>query len=113
MKPVIERLAIFVCILGLALPGPAGGQSVDQRHPVASRAGVVQDLDFGNRTMIISGYRYDVAVDAKVEISGSYGAFTMLRPGMKVSFDYQAISGTKRRIIDIREVPSDVEVEET
>lgn len=73
--------------------------------PTATQVGVVQELDFGRSEMIVNGTRYAVAVDVRVEIGGSYGAFTMLQPGMKIRYDFLVISPSEREIIEIEEVP--------
>lgn len=106
-----RTLAMFL-MLGVCLPWQAGAGVADAPYGVASRAGVIQSLDFAAATMVISGSRYSVAIDAKVEIGGSYGAFTMLRPGMRVRYDYLVISDTARRIVLIQELPPNVTVDE-
>jgi hypothetical protein len=110
---MIRRCLVSIITLGLCLSVPSLAQTADSRYPVASRAGVIESLSFSDSTLIISGYRYSVAVDAKVEIGGSYGAFTMLRPGMRVHYDYLVISPSARRIIQIQELPSNVVINET
>jgi hypothetical protein len=98
----------MLLLVGLVL-GPAAVADL----PVASDAGEVQSLDFSAGKLIIGGLRYHMEVGAKVEIGGSYGAFTMLEPGMRVRFDYLVVSPSERRIVLIQELPANVRIDET
>lgn len=82
-------------------------------YALATDSGRIEELDFAGSTMIVGGLRYRVAVDANVEIAGSYGAFTMLEPGMRIYYEYEVISRTERRVVLIRELPQGVRLEET
>jgi hypothetical protein len=106
------KTALFLLLLGCLAPWPAAAQTADPAYGVASHAGIIDAVDIATASMIVSGYHYDVAVDAQVEIGGSYGAFTMLRPGMRIRFDYLVISPSERRIIMVQELPDGVLVEE-
>ena len=108
MRTVIGLLLV----LSTSLPLAAAAQSARDVYPLSSHAGVIEDVDFASSTMVVSGYRYAVATDAEVEIGGSYGAFTMLRPGMRIAFEYLHISGSERLIVLVREVPDGVVLEE-
>jgi predicted molibdopterin-dependent oxidoreductase YjgC len=99
-------------ILLLMLTGLVG-QAAAQNYPQASRSGVIEALDFASSSMIVSGYQYDVGVDTRVEIGGSYGAFTMLQPGMRIRFDYLVVSRSERRMVLIQELPAHVAIDET
>jgi hypothetical protein len=92
-------------------PG-AAARTPGASYPTATQYGVVQELDFNRSEMIVSGTRYQVAVDARVEIAGSYGAFTMLRPGMKIHYAFLVISPSEREIIEVREIPPDAYLEQ-
>jgi hypothetical protein len=108
------KLLLFVLLaIGAWLPLNAAAGTVDGRYPVASQAGIIEAVDFATASMIVSGYHYQVAIDARVEIGGTHGAFTMLRPDMRIRFDYLHISGTERRIILVQELPANVMLEET
>lgn len=117
---MIRRGCLIGLLTGLAALGgvPAAAQQADDdgppvatSHAVVSRSGVIQELDLANNRMIVDGLEYGVAPDAKVEIGGSYGAFTMLRKGMKIYYEFLLISSNSRRIIKIQELPSDVAVD--
>ncbi len=82
-------------------------------YPIGSHAGVIESLDFGDSTMVVSGLLYEVPVDVQVEIGGSYGAFTMLTPGMRIRFDYLSVSPSERRMVKIQELPAEVQLDET
>jgi hypothetical protein len=80
---------------------------------IESRQGVIDTADFQANQIVISGVRYDVAADANVEIGGSYGAYTLLTPGMNVQFLLRRyIESGERQIIDLKELPAGVKPEE-
>ena len=77
-------------------------------EPVAGgieRQGTIHEVDYGTNTAIISGARYSVAIDAHVEIAGSYGAFTMLKEGMSVGFTFDRYADGVSVITEIKELP--------
>ena len=109
MKRVFAPLLLtLLCGLSASTLARAPGAS----FPIASQVGVVQELDFGGSKMIVSGIRYTVAIDVRVEIGGSYGAFTMLQPGMKIRYDFLVISPSEREIVEIQEIPSGAVLEQ-
>ncbi len=106
---VSDRTRWFrVLALWLLLPVVAAAQ-YEGNFPLAEGAGVIQELDFAAQTMVIDGMRYEVAVDVKVEIGGSYGAYTLLETGMNVYIEFLRISDEERRIVLVRELPTGVE----
>ena len=72
--------------------------------PQVERRGVVQELSIGTYEIIISGHRYQVSQTAEVEIAGSFGAYTMLQPGMRVVFEYLRFNDGRREIFRLREL---------
>lgn len=68
--------------------------------------GVIEELNFGQSTAMISGYLYPVSPNVKVEIAGSYGAFTMLTQGMKVRFSFLEFDDGTNLITEIIEDPA-------
>ncbi len=76
--------------------------------PEAEGAGEVQALNFGGYDAVINGMMYSVNPNVRVEINGTYGAFTMLEEGMLVEFTYLQFSDGRREINFMREV-SEVE----
>ena len=70
----------------------------------ASEAGVVEALDWQSTSLIIGGLRYYVPIDARIEIQGGFGAYTMLQNGMNVVFTYRIIGTHRREIRDLRTV---------
>ena len=108
---MIKSVSIGVLALWLLLPMAAAAQDAWQ-YPLAEDTGVIQKLEFGASTLVIDSMRYDVAVDVKVEIGGSFGAFTMLATGMRVYYEFRRISPAERVVTLIRELPRDVEMDE-
>ena len=80
-----------------------------QNGATVESEGEIQSLDFAWNKMVINGYEYDVATSVKVEINGSYGAFTMLEEGMLVEFSYLQFDDGVKRVTEVYEVD---EVEE-
>lgn len=80
-------------------------------YPERQTVGTIQDVELSESNLIVDGMRYGVAIDAHVEINGSYGAFTMLKTGMKIDFTYKVISESERLIVRIREIPSEYRIE--
>ena len=101
MRVFAPLLLALLC----GLPASTLARAPGATFPTASQIGVVQELDFGRSEMIVNGTRYGVAVDVRVEIGGSYGAFTMLQPGMKIRYEFLVISPSEREIIEIQELP--------
>ncbi|MEM7001112.1 MAG: hypothetical protein AAF529_10010 [Pseudomonadota bacterium] len=66
--------------------------------------GIIHAVDFAENRMIVQGVGYTVAPDFEVEIGGSYGAFTMLEPGMRVDFVYHRYPNGDRQMISLREL---------
>ncbi len=56
-------------------------------------------MDYAASKIVVGGVSYDIAPDANVQLGGSYGAFTMITPGMNVSIIVQRYHriGTSRR----------------
>ena len=99
-------------MLALLLVLGAGAATADSQYPISTSVGVVEEIDLAAGLLIIEGLRYSVAMDAEVQIAGSYGSFSMLLPGMKVLFIYRRIALTEREIIDIRQIPPSVDIEQ-
>ncbi len=96
---MIARAALLVCLL---MSGQAWAQ--EYNAPEAEGEGEIQALDFGTYDTIINGTQYAVNPNVRVEIGGSYGAFTMLEEGMLVEFTFLQFSDGRREINFVREV---------
>ena len=106
---MISARKLSTWLLGCCLTVQAIAAMPGTSYPLASGSGVIESLSFADATMVVSGYRYRVAVDVKVEIGGSYGAFTMLKPGMPIRYEFLRISPTERRMVLIEELPPNVD----
>jgi hypothetical protein len=81
----------------------------DGDFSVESRQGSVESLDTAKGTIVVGGVAYDVAADANVRLGGSFGAFTLMTPGMNVKIMMKRyIDSGRREIIDIEELPPGV-----
>ncbi|HET6472675.1 MAG TPA: hypothetical protein VFG38_12600 [Pseudomonadales bacterium] len=97
--------AVLASAIGVAPVAIAGGDD----FRIESWQGSVQSLDVTNNSIIVGGVMYDVAPDARVQLGGSYGAFTLMTPGMNVKIMIKRYIDTGRReIIDIEELPPGV-----
>lgn len=99
-------------MLALVLIALWSGQALAQEGDVAEEEGVVERLVLESNEVIINGVAFRVAYDAQVEIRGSYGAYTMLQPGMKVFYEYRRYSPTELEIFAIEQLPDNQVIEE-
>ena len=102
-KSLMALLLVSISSLVLAA-------SVAEFAPEKEMEGTIQAVDFGANTMIFEGIRFQVMSDAEVEIRGSYGAFTMLQPGMKAVVTYRLVSESERHAIRIVQLPDNYSV---
>lgn len=94
---------LLVLLLGMA--GPVIAQERVTGFAEETRYGVIEKVELDRGTILIGGLRYRMAIDANVEINGTYGAYSMLQPGMKVVFTYLWISANEREIFRLETVP--------
>ena len=104
-----KTLSLLVLLLTTLL----GGQAAAQNAEVSEGEGVVQKMLFETNKVVIDGVQYRVAFDARVEIRGSYGAYSMLQKGMKVLFEYRRFSPTELEIFAIEQLPDNRVIEES
>ena len=72
---------------------------------IESKQGPVESVDYSASKLVVGGVSYDIAPDANVQLGGSYGAFTMITPGMNVSIIVQRfIESGHRQIIEVKEL---------
>ena len=90
-----------------------GGLAYAQVAPIAETRGSIDELRFADNTMLIGGTLYSVSSAARVEIGGTYGAFTMLKEGMNVDVEFYQFNDGTREIIMIRELLRGEVVEES
>lgn len=78
---------------------------------VISGEGRITGLNFGKQVAEISGLTFKIPLDAKIEINNSFGAFTLLKKEMIVSFKYNESidsSGRKTRtILELKQLSDD------
>lgn len=80
-----------------------------------TRIGMVHSLDVVNKTAVISGYRYSFTGTKgydlpSIKMSNSdYGAFELLRKGMKVRVTYR-LSKSSRIVVELRQVADDAKL---
>ncbi|MCZ6640255.1 MAG: hypothetical protein O7G86_04105 [Gammaproteobacteria bacterium] len=110
MKIVGKLLQVLI----LFSIGPLLAHSTVQSgtHAERQKAGIIETVEVNSSGLIVDGIRYRVAIDAQIEIGGSFGAFTMLQAGMKIQFTYKDLSDTRREIVRIEQIPSHFRVEE-
>ncbi len=97
LRDFFARIPVLAVAAALLL-ATAGAAHSQQALPVAEGQGVIQALDFEKYTVLVSGSQFDVSQTVHVEIAGSYGAFTMLKTGMKVRFNFLLHPGGRREI---------------
>ncbi len=102
---------VLALLLLLSSPGWAAS-APSYMAPETTMEGTIHELDFGANTMIFEGLRFRMAPDVQVEIRGTYGAFTMLQPGMKAVVTFRMISDTEREVTRIEQLPDNAALEE-
>ena len=102
MRKVLAVLLMLLPSLGLAVDREGEGQYIE---------GVVQAIDLPKSQMLVQGYRFWVPHTTPVSIAGSYGAFTMLKSGMRVAFTFRTHDDGIREVLELEEVVSDRELE--
>lgn len=96
----------FVTLVLLALAAVVPAAAVEfEPMSVETIEGEVQEIDYATLTAVISGVSYRFAVDAKVDIAGTFGAPTMLTPGMNVVFTFNRFDDGERVIVELAELP--------
>ena len=109
-RPLLTLGLVMGLLMGLPIGGPAMAASVDMA-PEKELEGTIQALDFGANTLIFEGTRFQMGVGAQVEIRGTYGAFTMLREGMKAVLTYRLLSESERVVTRIVQLPDNYSLE--
>lgn len=99
-------------LLAMLLITLTSGQLQAQDADLMEEEGVIEQLIVASNEVIISGVTFRVAFDAEVEIRGSFGAYTMLQPGMKVFYEYRRHSPTELEIYAIEQLPDNQEIDE-
>ena len=106
----LRSLLLSVLLLG-CLPGMVSAEFEGEYHDEDS--GLIERLNFADGTAVIHGLSYRMAPALKVEINNSYGAFTMLKPGMFVRVLYLEHVDNDRQAVFIEELTNPAEWEET
>lgn len=104
----IRYLVLALLLVSFVTPGAFAEETAPQR----TKAGIIQEIDLADSSLVVSGMRYEVAFDANVEIRGSYGAFSMLATGMQIQFTYLVYSESRRTIIEIKQIPDNFSIEQ-
>ncbi len=104
----MRALAISLIVLA-GLTGPVLGWP---QYAETDRTGVIEEVELASSSLIISGTRYRVPLDAHVEINGTYGAFSLLHKNMKVRFVCRLISDEEREIVRLETLPADWVIEQ-
>ena len=80
-------------------------------EPVTIARGVVDSIVGGSPPMlVIDGLGYAFALDAKVEVGGSFGAPSMVQRNMKVEYTYTTQDAAHRTIVLLRQLPPDTRI---
>ena len=116
MKKLLAMLMMLASISASAVTFEELGDSMTEPVPPRLDEGVIQEIDLDERSIIISGYEYLVGPSTinpplKVTLYGvTYGAFELLKPGMKVEVEYIDF-GNARVAFRIGQLAPDAQVE--
>ena len=94
----------YVLGFGLWVAFASAVQGAQYNPPEVNRSGIIESIDFSNSEMVVEGNRYSVSWTVDVEIGGTYGAFTMLNPGMRIEFVYLRHEAGQRVVMSVREL---------
>ena len=107
----MKSLISLLLTAALALAGASAGANEPR---VIEQEGVIHSIDYAASYAMISGAGYRFAVDADIQVGGgSYGAVTMLTPGMKVRVVFKDFGSDGREIITLEELPAGYVIEES
>ena len=107
MSPFVQRF--LRSLLALWFVGVAGLATAADDFRVESRQGTIESIDINANQLVVAGVRYNVAIDADIEIGGSYGAFTLLHPGMNVQvLVRRSVETGQGELIEVKELPPGV-----
>ena len=91
----IKLYAIAVLLFSIT------AEATQYNAPEVSRSGIIDSIDLSSNELVVEGHRYSVSQTVQVEIAGSYGAFTMLSRGMRITFRYHRYDDGSREIFAI------------
>ncbi|MEM9743598.1 MAG: hypothetical protein AAF918_13020 [Pseudomonadota bacterium] len=101
-------------VLGVLLASSAAIAAADFAGEYESEdVGQIERIELSTNTAIIGGLSYVMDPGVRVEINNSYGAFSMLQPGMFVRIYFNELSATDRRAVFIEHLTNSAEWEET
>lgn len=86
IKRALTQFSSIVAVLALTLA--SGAHAEEPAIGGMEYGGQIQELDFSESTLMVNGIVFDVRQDVDVQINGTYGAFTMLKPGMKIRYAF-------------------------
>lgn len=110
----LGRILIVAGLLCAALPGLGEVRAAEQpgsQAPVLTHQGTIDGIDLETNSVIISGMRFEVPLDAPVTIRGGAGAFTLLQEGMKAQVVYYEYPDT-RVAISLDQLPDNLEIQQ-
>ena len=110
-KRTVRALLGAGLVLSLSLFGTA--QAAYQGDYDEEHSGVVERINLATNTAVIGGLLYYMAPQLQVEISNSYGAFSMLRKGMFVRVYFVEPRDDDRRAVFIEQLTNPAEWEES
>lgn len=116
MKTLFSTLLLLISMSATAVTFEELGDSMDEPIPPRVDEGVVRQINFADRTIVVGGYEYLVGpstLDQPVEVNlyaTSAGAFELLRDGMLVEVEYIDF-GHARVAFRISELSPDAEID--
>ena len=105
---MIRRMLIALMVSTVSLSVAAA----DYDPPLLERTGAVQEVVPALNDVVIYGERFTVSYTAEIEIGSTYGAYSMLRPEMRVFFRYQLYDDGRKVIVYLRELAASESVDE-
>ncbi len=122
VEPVANRITLvaMLVLLVAALVGPKSANANAIADISASGSvvemeaqGRIEQVRFAADQLVVDGRTYRVTAELNVSIGGTYGAFTMLEPGMRVYLRYLRQADGSRTAIEVRELPAQQRAEQS
>lgn len=108
-----SRLLAAILLFGSFASAPVTLYGAEVLHSGARhRQGIVDVIDFADRTAIISGYKYSFGEPGAnyypdvTMLNSDFGSFELLKPGMKVDIVYGEF-GFIRVVVSLQQLPDD------
>ncbi len=101
-------LLLVTLVSGLAFAPSAAAVAVEMETQ-----GRIEQVRIAADQLVVDGRSYQVPTGVQVSIGGTYGAFTLLEPGMRVYLRFMRQDDGLRVLVEVRELAANQRVEQS